>query len=403
MGGCAIVVLVVAANAFDEDVHPEVRAYLEARPPVVADALNGYLRIVALAGGAGDLPLPAVPQGNGDLCAMDAGTPCMREVRAEERAARERLAEHALLLQRYRQLPEYPLYREPPSPADAAARLPAYLRLIAGQKLFHIQSALRIDEGRAIQVAYDLERSLKFSRLMLAGSSTLLGKMIAAAHARRAALFVSQMLPELARADRKALARIAQALAPLTLAERSLVGAHRSELALFAAGLRFCEADKLGWHPYRLASCYFFQPNATLNRHYFTAHKLVVAMEKAPTRCFEELRAALDLSSRAVPWWSILYNPVGKLRLGAGSTPARSDHLARVQDVDALFRLVALQALIGAAGIDGEEVPQFLARNAKRYGDPYSGRAMGWDPALRQLYFEPRGTGRVKRFSAGLL
>lgn len=424
----ALMLLAVAMNAFDEDVHPEVKAYLEARPPAVPDERNGYFQVVGLgvegeephAAGrrytaalaaaqekrvAGqeatwpelkELSLSGALRPGGDFCAMDFDTRCLEDVRADGSRARKLLAEQGFLLERYRALLEYPEYLETQRLLHYEAPMPNYLPVMAGQRLFHIQSALRLERGETLHVAYDLERSLKLGRRMLAGATTVLGKMVGAAHARRTALFVSQMLPAVARADRRALAALAAALAPLSAAERSLAQVYHGELALLASALRSCEASE------GALACHFFQPNATVNRHYFAFHKPFLAMEQAPAHRFDELRRAAG--SPSLPWWSMLYNPMGKLWL-AGSTGAPPwDYVARLNDVDALFRLVALQALIGERKLRGGEVPAFLAENAKRYGDPYSGKPMGWDPARRQLYFEPRGkVGGGKRFAAGLI
>lgn len=318
-------------------------------------------------------------------------------MRADEPRARKLLAEHALLLERYRRLLEYPEYVETHRLLHYEAPLPNYLPVMAGQRLFHIQSALRLKGGETLQVAYDLERSLKLGRRMLAGSATVLGKMVGAAHARRTALFISQMLPAVARADRKALAALAASLAPLSTSERSLAPVYHAELALFASALRSCEEAE------GTLACYFFQPNATVNRHYFSFHKPFLAMEKAPAHRFDELRGASGAVS--LPWWSMLYNPMGKLWLPGSTGAAPWDYVARLNDVDALFRLVALQAQIGERGLKAAEVPAFLAESGARYGDPYSGKPMGWDPERRQLYFEPRGKvdGAEKRFTAGLI
>jgi hypothetical protein len=396
----AAVLFAVAVNAFDEDLHPEVTAYLEARPRAVADANNGYVQAIGLASGDEAARLPPQLQANGDFCAMDTGGDCLQRVRAEKATALRLVGDHAGLLERYRALLEAPEYLE------TQAASPNYLPLTAGQKLFHIESTLRLEKGKALHVAYDLERSLKLSRRMLAGSTSLFGKMIAAAHARRAALFASQVLPSLARADRKALlGHLAEALAPLSSAERSLVAANRTDFLAFRSLMRMCEPGAVAG-VLDAVGCYFYQPNATLNRSYFTLHKVLIAGDAAPTQDFDELRGALKSS---FPWGSILYNPVGKVLLAARSGAGWSAYVARVQDVDALFRIVALQALLGERGLKGERVPEFLAENAKRYADPYSGKAMGWDAARGQLYFEPRGTpglqsvgGVEKRFSVGL-
>ena len=154
-------------------------------------------------------------------------------------------------------------------------------------------------------------------------------------------------------------------------------------------------------------ACYFFQPNATLNRLYFASHEPLLELARAPAHRFDELRGTLR--EPAFPWWSALYNPFGKAMLAASSGRPPSDYVARLNDLDALFRVVALRALIGERELKAAEVPGFLARSVKRYADPYSGKAMGWDAARRQLWFEPRGTpglqnvgGVEKRFSVGL-
>lgn len=136
---------------------------------------------------------------------------------------------------------------------------------------------------------------------------------------------------------------------------------------------------------------------------------LRTAASLGPQR-FEALRAGLESAGRSFPFWSALYNPHGKRLLVELAESAPWEYVARMHDLDAAFRLVALRALIGAQGVASEDVPQFLAGDAKRYGDPYSGGAMGWDGERRQLYFEPRATthlrdvgGVARRFSAGLI
>ena len=152
---------------------------------------------------------------------MDSGAPCVAAVAAHPREAAKLVEENAALLQRYRRLLEYPEYLETHRMLHYETPFPAFLPLTAAQSLFHVQSSLDLAHGRALQVAYDLERSLRFSRRMLAGATTMVGKMVATAHARRAALFASEALPAIARADRKALASLARALAPLSASERT--------------------------------------------------------------------------------------------------------------------------------------------------------------------------------------
>jgi hypothetical protein len=429
----AIVALTLLGNAFDEDLRPEVKAYLEAQAPLVPDERNGYFQMVGLAAdtvaphAAGRrylaevteaqqkslagrnvdwprmkaLPLPQL-RDETDFCTLDFGRPCLANVRAAEPAARKLLAEGDWLLARYRAMLEYPEYAEAQDLKLFTTPMPSFLPLLTGQKLFHAQAVLRLREGRAVQVAYDLERSLAFSRKMLAGSQTVIGKMIAVAHARRAALFASEILPVVAKADPSILSRLAGALAPLSSAERSLAEPFRADFAVFGSVVRLCD-PQVAW-------CYFLQPNATVNRHYRVFQKPLMAMDAAPADQFDKLRAELQAAGESFPWWSILYNPHGKWLLRGLSESAHWDYVARMHDLDGVFRIVALQALIAAKRVPAAKVPEFLAQGAKRYGDPYSGQAMGWDDSRRQLWFQPRATSHLqnvggveKRFSAGLI
>jgi hypothetical protein len=316
------------------------------------------------------LTIPPVLRGAEGLCAMDSGAPCAAAVAAHPREAAKLVSENAALLQRYRRLLEYPEYVETHRMLHYETPYPAFLPLTAAQSLFHVQSALDLAQGRALQVAYDLERSLRLSRRMLAGATTMVGKMVASVHARRAALFASESLPAIARADRKALASLARALAPLSARERSLADAHRAELGMFTSVLRICEDPAGLWGA---VNCYFFQPHATLNRRYFVLHKPLLAPDASPDQ------------GAALPWWSLAYNPVGKILIHSGGNPSPWDYVARVQDVDALFRTVALQATVGARALKGQDLAAFVAKSGA-----------DWDPARRELVFQPRAAGRLE-------
>lgn len=414
LAAALVAAAVVLANAFDEGVHPEVKAYLGEHPRAPAEQRNGYFQVVGLAAlgaephaaGRGhvaaiaaaqakrlegleaewpQLPMLTVPpvlRGAEGLCAMDSGAPCVAAVAAHPREAAKLVEENAALLQRYRRLLEYPEYLETHRMLHYETPFPAFLPLTAAQSLFHVQSSLDLAHGRALQVAYDLERSLRFSRRMLAGATTMVGKMVATAHARRAALFASEALPAIARADRKALASLARALAPLSASERSLAEAHRAELAIFGSVLRICDDAA---RPWSAVNCHFFQPNATLNRRYFALQKPLLELDAAPPARWDALRRALASKAAGLPWWSMAYNPVGKIlvRTEPGSGPW--EYIARVQDVDMLFQAVALQATVGARGLKGQALAAFLAKSGA-----------DWDPGRQELVFRPRATGRLK-------
>jgi hypothetical protein len=232
---------------------------------------------------------------------------------------------------------------------------------------------------------------------MMAGSRSLLQKMLATAQFVRTTLFASDALTvHRARIGPKA-AMLAEALGPLSADERALLPALRSEFAMAASGSDPARwrGDDFGIGVDAMLLKPFYQHHASMNLLY-EFWRAWSEVDQSPAT---ELDAAFARAKAAEPQfspWNAIYNPVGKLLI-AISAPAPSGYFERMHDADALVQLVALQAGIVANRVQPDGVEAFAQRSA----NPYTGKPYGWDAKARQLYFEPRNAYLKEREIGG--
>ena len=428
-----VVLILVAINLPDEKLNPEVAAYLQQDPrKQAADAQNGYFYFVGIA--AKDNPHAAgmkyvaelndvqakrlkgervewpkefdkLTLADPRICATE-NVPCLSLVAENEADARRIVSESKVLLERYRALLDYPAYAETQQLAMIDTPLVSFQPLTYGQRAYLVAAALKVRQGQTEAALADVEKSLAFSRRMLAGSRTLIGRMVAAAQIQRSALFLSEILQARRGSVAAGAARLDRTLLPFSEEERQLGGSLRAEFGLLAplASGAACRQGQLGFFGpddngiLSRLPCVFLQPNATLNLAYVAWHKPFVEIDAAPAQKFEQVLSERRPAKPPVPGIDAVYNPVGKLMIAVGGADW-SEYTASMHDRDGIVRLVALQALIAAKRVSNADVPKFAAQAGSRYHDPYTGAPMRWDAARGQIYFEPKST-RVKRIAA---
>ena len=217
------IVAVVAINAFDDKLDPGAAAAGEPRAPRVPDVQNGYFALLAL--GADD--------GTGGAAYakawLDEARAAAREKRIEKRAPvkrakrpelcdplrvsclaalrdmrdakdmkdmkdmKDNVAETEALLDawkedlaRYEKLIVSTAYEEVLDyPLRLESGLPSYVNLGTAQRAYLARAALAVQAGRTEEAVAQLEKDVAFQRVMLEGSRTLIGRMIAAANYSR--------------------------------------------------------------------------------------------------------------------------------------------------------------------------------------------------------------------------
>jgi len=426
--------LLVNSRLFDEAPHPEIAAFVQFEAPKLPDEQNAYFHLIGLGAPEAEQPhaagkkwLASVndaqarrmkgefvkwPEALGtpaklppDLC-RPAARSCLTQARDNPDEMRKLVAANERLIARYRATHAYPAYAEPADGLlwDYFYVTPGFSVVLSAQRLFLMDAALRLQQGELKAVLADLGKEIALCRRMLAGSRSLLDKHIANRCLARSALFASEVLGRHREQAGAAGLELQELLQPLTPSERQVGDAIRHDFRGTKLGLEHLMqypsqplatdfwTDKGVWTGSWFGRA-LIQPNATFN-HIYHLHKAKHAADMAPVG---QLDAALLKAASEVPEpsvWTMFYNPVGKqlvhLFTDAEVIPDFSEHIKRMHDLDALVRLVALQAEIVAKGVKDEDMLQFLAATDKRYANPWTGKPMQWDPKARQIYFEPR-------------
>jgi hypothetical protein len=360
----------------NEDPHKAGLAWLDA-----LDAAQQKL----LAGA--DAPWPPQPRGLAKIeayCIPEKAS-CIRWLK-ETTEGRPALADNAPAVARYRRVLAYPAYAEATDPRLYSYPLPRYLAFANAQRFLLLDIAQRLERGEIDEALATLRDEIAFDRRMLAGSRTLLHKMVAAGQLQRAALFASDALATYRKEIGPRAATLAEALKPLTADERALTPPLRSELVMGATSLEPARwrAEDMGLGIDTRILRPFYQHRATVNLIY----RLTQAWSAVDNAPASELGVAMIRAKEAEPQFSprrAVYNPVGKV-LFFNNLPQLTGSFERMHDTDALVRLVALQADIVAQDVKPDDVPAF----SKRMLNPYTGKPFAWDGNKQQLSFEPR-------------
>lgn len=419
------IALVLGINAFDETLSPQATTYGEPRSPSVPGAENGYFALLAL----------GAPDGaDGIMYArawLDEARAAARANRTEKRAAENR-AKRPVLCDAA-QVSCFPLIKE--KPGDVKAQLDAYREDLAryetligfkryeevldfpprvstsfpqygvvtgAHRAYVLRAAFAAEHGDMEAAVSAIERDFAFQRVMMTGSRTLLGKVIAAVDCWRDLAFLSDLMQNRTAAMRPYLPRLRAMLKDTEFLVTGMATMVESEFAFRKALLRNpaelpdagIEADFVE----RMAVKFLYKPNATLNSEVVYLTGLAAAMDLP----VNQGSAALDklmVDSIQMTAWQYVDNPAGNFLRRVASVDEGSGAYGRLRlhDARAYARLVALQAEILAANADASRVAEFLNTSDARFHDPYTEKPMAWDAALKRLSFQAQATGTKSR------
>jgi hypothetical protein len=131
----------------------------------------------------------------------------------------------------------------------------------------------------------------------------------------------------------------------------------------------------------------FYKQNATLNRAW-DHFRATADLDRLPPSRIEAAGKATRSGFAGDPWWSWLYNPVGKWRLLVGEPDSMPSDRLRVRDVEGTRRLISLQRRVLEQRVADADSESFVDKAGPAFRDPCVDRPMNWDAAKRQLYFK---------------
>ncbi len=414
-----------AVNLKDEPLSPEVKAVLAASdlpqpgqengfvlmagffaPPQASPWEWGRTQIELLS--ARDKGVKEVPEAGADAKAAYAVVrwrnlaPCdVKEAgcfepqtgRTSTAAIRSWLAANPVLVQRCGAMLAAGSWVETYLAMDVFSPFMDYGPVVLCEQVEFARAALEARAGRAGDALRRALRLVAFHRRALAGSASMIGKLIESSELAQAAVFVSDLLRgEPGLLDREQDRRlVAEALRPLSEPERTLRLAIRNEFRIsaryvadlatqaYAAGSPAYDVGVPGW----MLSTVLLRPNATLTRTW-RHDEAAIALDAAQGPGLEEKirrgAAALEAERRAGVDW--IYNPTGK-QVAAMFWSRYDEYTGRMRESEALLRLVALQAAVSKLG---ESEARAAAADAA-FSHPFTGRPFDFDAAKRTLSY----------------
>ena len=289
-----------------------------------------------------------------------------------------------LMLQRYEQVTSMSQFQNI-GDHTFASPLPPYGTLM---KLRQLNLAKAYNSENVAYFIKQIEKDIRFWKLLLEQGSTLIDKMVAIASIWSDVQALSEFLRidnNLSLQDHQLIANI---LTPLTAQQLNIGGAFAFEQKAFHHMISNFETEG----NFQSGS-WFFQPNSTINTYhqYFTAP--LINMSKLSVRefynrikpdgigqsdcCFKEFETLVSSSPAS------LYNIGGKILLSTSVIGAQ-DYIARVHDLNGVISLVGLQVQLKE--VSEETIGDWISRS--NITNPYTGEPMIYDQKNNWLGFE---------------
>lgn len=444
LSGVAITALVVLACWIllpDETLNPDAQLIIEAKPTVPLEQ-NAYYALLALKAspeldafevgkqivaaqamaiqaegywvdfnetsywGASPFRTPKMRSGPTLFCKRMAETPnCLLSFRKHLSEIEAELRDLDSYVQRYRSLRNYPYFEEVMVPT---AKMP----FIAWAPVVHVSEL--VDAKIALDMAEPSRRVLALNELLVdielwqkigGNSDLLITRMMAGSLLRKKYRLASELLnayPEIALEQKDLLEKITRPLAGAdTRVKRVFDGEFRFG-ALMTQNLKSqIDVETEGssaWFglPRGLNKFMFiggFKTNATINLQY--GH--LSAIGDFYSKSGYEIATGLDAFQKEAPTLNELdprtwlYNPVGKV-LALVATSEYGTYAYRLHDLAGYSRLVELQRQIALSHTPSEKIAEFIAAADLNLRDPYTGKAMAYDPVTQTISFATRGS-----------
>jgi hypothetical protein len=326
-------------------------------------------------------------------------SPCLPTFARRKGEFNEQLPEAEKLLARVSQMHAAGVFEETYLPASFDAPMPPLKGLARAQQTVFLMSALRADRGDAAGAAQLLSNDLAFQRKMLAGSRSLVLKMVVGSLLAKNLLFSHELLRQGGVQPEQIRGYLDVATPSLTQTEKSLTPALEQEALL---GLPLFGNELLGrqggsWKG--AAMRFFYQPQRTVNCHLEGLEPAWALDRLSPHEWQQGMQTyrQQEAAHAHTPWYSHMVNPMG-LILCKMATPDYASYIARQHDLEALRRAVALSLSADSAN------PASLGELARKpeFANPYTEQPFEVDAASRTLRFKPLGqpTGWVSRLAS---
>lgn len=407
---CAIVIFYLALFAFlafyDEKADPALTALLNGKRPEIIEPQNAWLAMLGGDAPQGSDPyaygvkvyekalkasqMPVTKQNrtisgetkeqrltlNGKMPLFFSEIDMFEYVHKNRNAAAKLIADNTELLKRHVALHRYTHFSDPLN-LGMEAPIPPFSALRNGHRLFLLQLAMKAENGNAAELISKLEDHDLFLRKMASDSNMLISNLLSTSMLYDNMNFAAGLSANLKMNDGEKV-RLKRLLRGFDNGETSLVKALNGEiitLTHYFDAKRFQRFERL-----------FFKTNATQNTLYKGMQERI-KLAQLPADKFVKSNTTVD-KNRIKLGIAALYNPVGEL-LTVIAEPSYSGYIAKGHNLEAMRRLALLKVMIHEQHLQAGQIQPFLNRNAGELGNPYNGKAAGYDAKSGALFFEP--------------
>lgn len=311
------------------------------------------------------------------LCKPHNGVQCLKKVVKNRQAILALKQKNIHLYNRYRALLGYSKYKED------SFYIAAWSDVLTLHHLHMNIVALTWLEGNRAKATAMLAESIRFGRMMFDNSDLLINHLVATAMYRISLKNYEELRGACKDKDCTALDRTIFSQKALSKNAICLRGSFYSELEYLKRALVKIRQNGLAGESVFLASDgqlvgignkYFLQPGATYNT-VFDLYQMILKS------CDLELHEVIPYLKRketdlvyTFPWYSYVYNPVGKYQLGKTDAGPfwLSSYIYTMVELEAYQRLLRLQALIENKKLRRADVAEFLNNQPASLKNPYT-------------------------------
>jgi hypothetical protein len=330
--------------------------------------------------------------------------PCLPYYQVTQADYKADIAQHALLLERYRSLRGYPQFSEMVISLTASSPLPSFGPVSILSGLVDADIAIKIAYPRSRKEALDeLAAEVELWRHIARDSDTLISKMVAVGVLQRKYHLASEIMQSYPEVARLYMSRLAEISAPITLQDMSMTRPLRSEFRLIAH--LFSNLDHAAWAAWggdgneKLQSVLLrsgaFKPNASINNAWARYQDNIQLFEKSPQEAVAGRAALMERTGNVNPWAPnvLLYNPIGRV-LDVEAGVDFSSYAFRLYDLVGLSRMVELQR----RSIDATRPTGHVPYHPDRADlvNPYTGQPFDWDVSKGTISFIGHGSRYLK-------
>jgi hypothetical protein len=322
---------------------------------------------------------------------MDAVTSCIQADLDGRTLIEAKLAQNAVLLQRWEQMQSMSGFEEHIIP-DATAVRPRYDMLADAAEMSAVQASLDIEDGDFERGVARLETDNRYLRFLLRNTVSMQSRMAVIGMVRTQTRVVSELIEAYPVLMTMYDDRLTALVRPLSESEQRFGTIVVNEARMDQRVLHWNVDASNGWQTY--LQKLLFHPNATLNQLVNLRLTRVAAVD-VPIAQLDDALAQLrqseeQLTSRMqFPSPRYAYNPLGKtLAMAAYAPPDQLfSFIRRSADLDGYLRLVSLQIELRRKRIPYPNIGTVVSAAPLPFRSPYDGSTFTWNAEKKRLQF----------------